>query len=79
MDAPASDYHHGDQDPSMQVATYRSFIGLTKWGGLAISIAVLTLSIWFCTDSGFMAGFITGLVALVLGVFFLRAKSGSGQ
>ena len=79
MDAPASDYQHGDQDASMHVATYRSFIGLTKWGSLALSVAVLMLSIWFCTEAGFLAGLISGLVVLALGIFFLRSKPGSGR
>jgi thiamine transporter ThiT len=79
MDASASDYHHGDQDASMHVATYRSFMGLTKWVCLAISVALLMLSMWFCTEAGFAAGLISGLVLLVLGIVFLRSKPGSGQ
>jgi len=77
MDAPSSDYHHGDQDPSMNVSTYHAFIGLTKWGSLAISVALVTLTLWFCTDAGFFAGLISGIVLLALGVVFLRSKPSS--
>ena len=77
MDAPASDYHHGDQDASMHVSTYRAFMGLTKWGSLAISVALVILTLWFCTDAGFMAAIISGLVLLALGIVFLRDSSGS--
>jgi len=77
MDAPSSEYHHGDQDASMNVSTYHAFIGLTKWGSLTISVALVMLTLWFCTDAGFMAGLISGFVVLVLGIVFLRAKSGS--
>jgi hypothetical protein len=79
MDAPSSDYHHGDQDASMNVSTYHAFIGLTKWGSLVISAALVVLTMWFCTDAGFGAALISGIVVLALGVVFLRVKSGSGN
>jgi thiamine transporter ThiT len=79
MDASSSDYHHGDQDPSAQVATFHAFVGLTKWGSLAISVAILMLSLWFCTGAGFFAGLISGIVLLALGIIFLRSKSSSEQ
>jgi thiamine transporter ThiT len=76
MDASTSDYHRGDQDPSAQVATYRTFLTLTKWFSLHLAVLLLMLSIWFCTDAGFVAGLISGIVVLALGIFFLRSKSG---
>jgi thiamine transporter ThiT len=79
MDAPAAEYHHGDQDPSMQVSTYRAFMGLTKWASLAISVGLVMLTLWFCTDAGFVAAFISGLVVLVLGVVFLRSPPDSAN
>jgi thiamine transporter ThiT len=79
MDATASDYHHGDQDPSGHIATYQTFMALTKWGSLAISVAILMLALWFCTGAGFFGGLIPGVVVLALGIFFLRSKSGAGQ
>jgi thiamine transporter ThiT len=77
MDAPSSEYHHGDQDPSAQVSTYRTFLTLTKWFSLHVAVLVLMLSIWFCTDAGFVAGLISGIVVLALGIVFLRSKPGS--
>jgi thiamine transporter ThiT len=77
MDASASEYHHGDQDPSAQKAAYGTFMNLTKWFSLHIAVLVLMLSIWFCTGAGFMAGLISGLVVLGLGIVFLRSKPGS--
>ncbi len=76
MDAPSSEYHHGDQDPSAQVATYRTFLNLSKWVSLHLAVLVLMLSIWFCTDAGFGAGLIAGVVVLALGIVFLRSKPG---
>ena len=60
----------------MNVSTYHAFIGLTKWGSLAISVALVMLTMWFCTDAGFAAGLISGVVVLALGIMFLRSKSG---
>jgi thiamine transporter ThiT len=77
MDASASEYHHGDQDASSHVATYQTFMALTKWGSLALSVAILMLSLWFCTGSGFFGGLIPGVVVLALGIAFLRSKSGA--
>jgi hypothetical protein len=77
MDAPSSEYHRGDQDASMNVSTYHGFIGLTKWGSLVISVGLVMLTMWFCTDAGFGAGLISGGVLLALGIVFLRSKSGS--
>ncbi len=74
MDASASEYHHGDQDPSAQVASYRTFVTLTKWFSLHLAVLVLMLSIWFCTDAGFAAGLIAGMVLFVLGLIFLRSR-----
>lgn len=79
MDASASEYHHGDQDSSAHVATYEAFMSLSKWGSLVVSAAILMLSLWFCTDAGFLGGLISGVVLLVLGIVFLRTKPDSGQ
>lgn len=77
MDASGSEYHHGDQDASAHVATYHAFMGLTKWGSLTVSVALVILTMWFCTDAGFMAGLISGVVLLVLGIVFLRSSPDS--
>jgi len=72
MAEQASDYHRGDMDISEQVATYDLMMGLTKWGSLAIAAVVLMLTLWFCTDSGFLGAVFGTLVLVVGGVLLLR-------
>jgi hypothetical protein len=57
-----------------QAATYARVMGMTKWGALAVGALVLCLTLWFCTDAGFMGAAITGVVVVALGVFFLRGS-----
>ena len=70
----ASEYHRGDMDISEQVATFNLFNGMTKWGSLSIASMMVLLVLWFCTPAGFVAGFISGMALLVLGIVFLREK-----
>jgi thiamine transporter ThiT len=79
MAGPASDYHRGDMDISEQVSTYKLIMGMTKWGSLVLAAFLLFVTIWFCTDAGFVSGFITGLVVLVLGIVLLREKPQAGH
>lgn len=74
MAGPASDYHRGEMDIQEQAATFDLFMGLTKWGSLALVAALSLFVIWFCTPGGFMGGFVTALVIAVGGVFALREK-----
>lgn len=75
----ASEYHRGTMDIHEQQNTYHAFGVASKWGSLAIAVAVLTTTIWFCTDGGFVAGAGAGLVLTVLGIVFLREKKSSGH
>ena len=68
------DYHHGDQEITEQVATYRAFGALSKWGSLTVATLVLMLTLWFCLGSGFFGGLIPGVVVFVLGAVFLRSS-----
>jgi len=74
MSEQASDYHHGDMNISEHLSSYRLFGALSKWGSLVVGDAVLMLSLWFCTDAGFVGGLIPGVIVAAAGVFFLRAK-----
>jgi len=74
MAGPASDYHRGDMDIHEQASTFNLFMGMTKWGSLAVAASLIFLVIWFCTTGGFLAGLVTGLVVLALGVAALREK-----
>jgi len=75
----ASEYHRGDMDISEQTATFDAVMGMTKWGSLTVAVAILVLTLWFCTDAGFFGGAISGAVLTVLGVLLLREKSSGGH
>ncbi len=68
----ASDYHRGDMDISEHVSTFALFVNLTKWGSLYLSAFLTWMVLWFCTEAGFFAGFITFVVMAVLGTLLLR-------
>ena len=74
MDDAADTYHHGDQNISEQVHTYRVFDELTKYAALHVGVLVLMLTLWFCLGVGFLGGLVPGLVVLGLGIWFLRRK-----
>jgi thiamine transporter ThiT len=75
----ASEYHRGEMDISEQTATYHAVMGMTKWGSLALAVALLMLTLWFCTPAGFLGGLIPGVVLAAAGIFFLREKKGGGH
>ncbi len=74
MAEAAHDHHHGDQDIVENIATFRAFGGLMKWSALAVAVLVLTLVIWFCTNSGVLTGLIAGGIVAAVGIYFLRSK-----
>jgi hypothetical protein len=74
MAGAASDYHHGDQDIHAQQATFRAVLVGTKWGSLAVAATVLFLTMWFCTDAGFLTAFVTAAILVAVGIFFLRSS-----
>jgi len=74
MAETADDYHHGDMEVAEHVAAYRTFGTLTKWGALFIGVLILMLTLWFCTDAGFVGGLFTGVIVLAAGIWFLRAS-----
>jgi hypothetical protein len=73
MAGQPSDYHRGEMDIHEQVSTFKLIMNITKWGSLVIAAFLLTVTLWFCTDAGFLAGAISGGVVLVLGILFLRS------
>jgi hypothetical protein len=79
MAGPASDYHRGEMDISEQRSTYQLVMAMTKWGSLYLAAAVLALTMWFCTDAGFLAGLVAAIVLVVLGTLVLRDKKGAGH
>jgi hypothetical protein len=79
MAGKASTYHRGDQDIHEQVETFHLVMNITKWGSLAIAAMLLMLVLWFCTPAGFVSGFISAAVLVVLGIALLRSKPEAGH
>jgi hypothetical protein len=75
----AGDYQRGEMDIHEQSATFEAFGKMTKWGSLAVSVLLLTITLWFCTAAGFLGGLIPGIGLAVLGVVFLREKPASAH
>jgi hypothetical protein len=70
----ASEYHRGDMDIHEQVSTFNFFIGLTKWGSLAVAALVLLLTVWFCTPAGFLGALVSTAILTAIGIVVLREK-----
>ena len=50
----ADDHTHGEMDIAEHAYTFHHFLVATKWGSLAIAVGVLFLTMWFCTNAGFL-------------------------
>lgn len=78
MATPSADHNHdyqrGAMDIQEQASTYSAFMGLTKWGSLALAASLVALVVWFCTPAGFLPGFIGAVVVTVGGIALLREK-----
>ena len=55
-------------------ATFKLFVGMTKWGSLYLAASLLWLTIWFCTPGGFVARLITAVLVIAIGTFVLAEK-----
>jgi hypothetical protein len=73
----AATYHHGDMDVREQRSTYEFFMGLTKWGSLAVAALVLFLTLAFCTPTGVGGAVVISIIVLALGGFALRNRQKS--
>ena len=74
MAKASSEYHRGEMDIHEQSATYDGFLGMTKWGSLAITVGVLFFTLLFCTSAGLLGSFVTSIIVTVIGVLLLRGK-----
>ncbi len=72
MSAHESEYTPGHMDIRQQQLSFDVFIGLTKWGSLAVAVGVLFFALWFCTTAGFVGAFVPAAVLTALGIAFLR-------
>jgi hypothetical protein len=68
------DYVRGSQEISEQVATFHLFMGLAKWGSLALAAVLTFLTVWFMPNGSFFGGLIAAVVLLAAGIWFLRDK-----
>ncbi|MES2897701.1 aa3-type cytochrome c oxidase subunit IV [Phenylobacterium sp. LH3H17] len=68
----ASEYHRGEMEIQEQTSTYHLFVMMAKWGSLALAALLIFITLWFCTDTGFIGSFITGLVVSVGGFLVMR-------
>jgi hypothetical protein len=69
-----SEYHHGQQNPATQIADFRLFAASTKWISLFAGTLILVLTLWFCTNVGFLGGLVPGLIVLGIGIAVFRNK-----
>ena len=76
MAGQASEYHRGEMNIHEQVSTFHLIMNITKYGALLIAAVLVWLVLWFCTGAGFLAGAITGIVILTLGLIVLRGGGG---
>ncbi|HET9160324.1 MAG TPA: aa3-type cytochrome c oxidase subunit IV [Caulobacteraceae bacterium] len=76
MAGPAGDYHRGEMDIHEQRDTFHAFLGLTKWGSLAMAVTLVFLVLTFATKAGWLAGVVSAAVILAIGIFALRSKPG---
>lgn len=69
------DYVRGSQEISEQVSTFHLFMGMAKWGSLAIAALLTLLTIWFMPNGNFFAGFLVAVVMVVAGWWFLKSPA----
>ena len=74
MAEPSHEYHRGEMDIHEQQATFDGFNLLTKWGSLIIAVGTFFVTLWFCTNAGFIGAFISAAVLAVIGYLVLREK-----
>jgi hypothetical protein len=72
-DHDAEAYVHGSMTIEEQRATWDLFMGLTKWGSLAVAAILLLLTLWFMPNGSLITGLIGAVVLAVAGFFFLKS------
>lgn len=74
-DRDGGEYNRGDMIIDEQQSTYHVFMGLTKWGSLAVVAVVLWASLAFATGAGLFTATLATIAFVAIGVFVLREKS----
>ncbi len=75
----ASDYTRGEMDIEAHKASFHAFVLMSKWGSLSIAVGLLFFAMWFCTQAGVLAAFVSAAVVAVVGTLILREKPGSAH
>lgn len=78
-DADASAYVRGDMQINEQVSTFHLFMGLTKWGALAVACVLVFLTLWFHPGGNLMAALVGAVVLGGVGFFALKPKADAGH
>lgn len=72
-DHDAQAYVRGSMTIEEQRQTWDLFMGLTKWGSLAVAAILLLLTLWFMPNGSLVTGLIGAGVLAVGGFFFLKS------
>jgi hypothetical protein len=72
-DHDAEAYVHGSMTIEEQRATWDMFMGLTKWGSLAVAAVLLLLTLWFMPGGSLVTGLIGAVVLSAAGWFMLKS------
>lgn len=51
--------------------TYKAFNVLLRWCMALLGSGLLTLTLWFATDAGFVGGLVAGVIAFVVAYYLL--------
>jgi hypothetical protein len=73
-DHDAAAYQHGEMEITEQASTYSAFMGMAKWGALAIACVVLFLVMWFQPGGSLIGGLGAAVVLALVGYFALKSK-----
>jgi hypothetical protein len=76
-DHDAEAYVHGSMTIEEQRQTWDLFMGLTKWGSLAVAAILLLLTLWFMPGGSLITGVLGGGALAVAGFFFLKSPKQS--
>lgn len=79
MGEKAASYHRGEMDIVEQASTFQGFIAMTKWGSLTMAVALLFVTLIFCTPAGFFQAAGAAVVVAVVGALMLRSKPGAAH
>ena len=72
-------YVRGEMPIQEQTSTFHMFMGLTKWGALAVACLLVFLTVSFHPGGSLVAGLMGAVVLGGLGFVALKSKGGDGH